>query len=198
MHFSVRYNVISLFALLPLLLSLGGMSCDESLPPRNDPPLVLAYSLAVHDGIVPVRNGLPGGLVGGFESFARNVYTEVLSDTQRIQFKIDITMRDQPENQATVFVERENLTNAFLLSGQILTLGLDTACHVYAYWDQRTNDGKPFWSFVKLTPGVTLSGEPFLASDPIVVVVSASVQVFKKVQPYHFPPREYTFIYWVF
>ena len=187
-----------LWILLLLLLSLGGLSCDESLPPRNDPPQVLAYSLAVHDGIVPVRNGLPSGLVGGFETFARNVYNEVLSDTQRIQFRIDITMRDQPENQATVIVDRQNLTNAFLLSGQILTVGIDTACHLYAYWNQHTNEGKPFWSFVKSSPGRTSSGEPYLASDPIVVVVSASVQVFKKVQPYHFPPTEYTFVYWVF
>ena len=184
-------------------------SCEESLPPRVDPPTVLLSSLEmIGTPLIVVRDSLPIGTQGAFEARVLNVYDEVLQDSARIRLTLEVTLPElskfkvfagsQGEQKATVRAGEESLVNSNLLWRGYLTVGVDTAVILRKLWNHRTDDGVPFWSLVNLHPGATNSGELFCQSDTLTLTVKGSVQVFNIVQPQVFPDMHIRIVYKVF
>jgi hypothetical protein len=183
-----------------VLIGIAGWSCDESLPPRTEPAEVLRTTFLIHQDqdVVVQDSEVVGTAEGTFEFFVKNVHDEVLQDSQRIEVKLTIWLQDQPEYRASVLSDRGALVNYQLVYGELLTIGVDTAVHILTQWSHRTQDGTPFWSFVKLVPMQSISGEPYLQSDPVHYIMQGTVQVFKNVQPYRIPEQHFSHSYKIF
>jgi len=181
---------------IPLIAgaALVAIQCDESLPVRTD-PRVVSYTVSVVEGTVQVSGGAPAGRTGAIDVKIKNIYAEVLQDTEKLEAVVTIWMRDMPDNKVVVRADRTDLVNTWILRGPVLTLGADTTAWISHQWNHRTGQGIPFWSFVDSTFGTTLSGMPYWESDPITFKVEATVQVFKHSAPYMVPAAEYTLIY---
>ncbi len=150
-------------------------------------------------GTVVIRDSIPVGMLGAFSSSVKNVYTEVLQDTQRIRMDVEVWLKDQPTARATIHGTEIDLVNRWLLvRGSLLTLGIDTAALVQKQWSHRTDAGVPFWNYSNLWPAATVSGESYCQSESLRFVGRATVQVFKNVQPKRLPDFEFTQIYQVF
>jgi hypothetical protein len=185
-------------AVILIFLALWG--CEESLPPRNDPPKVLETTFGVlYPGDILIRDSLPPGLQGGFGANVKNVYTEVLQDTARVRMDVEVWLKDQPSVRATVHATEKDVSNGWsVLSYPMLTLGIDTAAIIQKQWSHRTDAGIPFWAYLDLSPGATMEGEPFCESSATQLVARATIQAFKNVQPVRIQETEFTLTYKVF
>jgi hypothetical protein len=182
-----------------ILMVIMLVSCDESLPPREQPATVLLPSIEIlNPPIIAIRDSLPIGTTGAFLVKVLNVYDEVLQDTSRVRLELEIWLKDQPEHRAVVTATEEDLVNYRILTGRILTLGVDTAAIIQRQWDHRASDGVPFWRYVPTHPASTPSGEPFCESDTVTFGVKATVQIFNIVQPQVLPEWEFRIVYRVF
>jgi hypothetical protein len=182
-----------------ILMLITMVSCDESLPPREQPATVLVPSIEIlNPPIIAIRDSLPTGTTGAFLVKVLNVYDEVLQDTARVRLDLEIWLKDHPEHRAVVAATEEDLVNSRILSGRILTLGVDTAAIIQRQWDHRASDGVPFWRYVSTYPASTPSGVPFCESDTVTFRVKATVQLFNIVQPQILPEWEFRIVYRVF
>jgi len=180
-----------------LLFALCG--CDESLPPRNEPAQVLETSFQVlQPGTVIIRDSLAAGMQGAFSSSVKNVYVEVLQDTERVRLDVEVWLKDQPAARATIHATAHDLATGWVVSGSLLTLGVNTAAVVQKQWNHRTDAGIPFWDFADMHQGATASGQPYCESTPLTFAGRATVQAFKNVQPVKVPEFEFVLVYRVF
>jgi hypothetical protein len=185
-----------------ILLALGFWSCDESLPPRNDPAVVLQTSFLVnHPDILVMRDSLPaaGDMTGGFRASVENVYTEVLQDTEQVRLDVEVWLKDQPAARATIHATANDLVNIRMVQWNLLTIGIDSAAVVLKQWSHHTDAGIPFWNYASgMTPGYTKSGEKYCQTTPLKFAGRAKIQVFKRVQPVVVPAFEFQLVYQVF
>jgi hypothetical protein len=187
--------VYSLGILIVLSFSL---SCDETLPPRDEPRQALETSAIAVEGTVVVRGGVTDGLNGAFIMKVKNVYSEVLQGEEYVHGDVDVWLRDLPEQRTTVRATRSNLTNPNLVAAGLVTLGPDTTATLLTRWNHNTSLGQPFWGFGRLTLKFTTRGEPYLESDSLHFIATARIQVFKNVQAKTIGPFEYTLVYNIF
>lgn len=180
--------------MLILPLTLMGIRCDESLPVRTNPTPV-TYSFSLVEGTVLVSGGVPTGRTGAIDVKVKNIYDEVLQDTENIEAVVTIRIRDMPDKGAVIRADHNDLVNTWILQGGVMTLGTDTTAWIARQWEHRTDQGVPFWSFVDSSYGVTLSGMPYWESLPITFEAEATVQVFKHSAPYRIHAAEYTLSY---
>ncbi|MEW6509500.1 MAG: hypothetical protein AB1428_00935 [Bacteroidota bacterium] len=185
--------IVVLFA-----LSISCMGCEELLPPRNDPLAIVRAGFTFNEDIVVIRDSVPLNGMGWVEGWIENTYTEVLQDSQRVRLVVDISLKDDPAQSARVIADRNYLQERQYLSGQLLTLEPGKPVHIHRQWSHRTDGGTWFWAFVEMHQMITMSGEPYLESDPITFTVRASVQGFARVGAIHFGPTDYTLTYRVF
>jgi len=181
-----------------LLFLVAFTACDESLPPRADPDAVLVTTLYGLEGPVTINAGEQTSLAGSVFIELRNVHDEVLQDDARIGVTVEVWMKDQPQNRATIQLGRSDLMNGGIIQTGKVTLGPDSAANFLKRWNHRTNIGQPFWEFVRLTPRTTTHGVPYLESDPIPFVGEAAAQVFEHVQATRSQRVVFTFVYWIF
>ena len=185
----------SILAVVSWVLIASG--CDESLPPRTDPVNILQPSLTAPYDVIEMQDGIPIRSAGSFTPSLKNVYSEVLQKEADIQVTINVWLEKNPEAHRTIRLTAASLAYPVLSGGLITLLPRDSARFV-GWWDQRTDDGMPFWSFVPLTTKVGSNGEPYQDSDPIEFVAQVSIQIFKNVQPRTSPPIHYTSTYRLF
>jgi hypothetical protein len=172
--------------------------CDESLPPRNDPPAVLAVGLEAVSGTLVVRDSLPTGLEGAFRGSLTNVFIEVLQDSQRVRMVLDVYVKEHPEIRAHLVADRHYAEEAIYLNGELLTIPPRGTLHIYHTWSHRTDDGIWFWAFGPMTPGMTNAGEPYIESAPMTLVARGTVQGYKHAGAQPVGPVEATIRYRVF
>jgi hypothetical protein len=189
------------FPVLPaaIVMVIGPVGCDESLPPRIEPAVVLVPSISVLRPVsIAIRDSMPVGTAGAFEARVLNVYDDVLQDTARIRLNLELWLANQPEHRATITATEEDLVNYRILQGKVLTLGIDTAAIIRKQWNHRTSEGVFFWEIVPLYTSATPGGDPFCESDTVRFRVKGTVQVFNIVQPQILPEWEFRIVYRVF
>ena len=189
---------IPLAAARILLLSL--CACTESLPPPQQPPVVLSGSLQMllFGPSIPIRNGAPTGTAGGFEIRVTNIYDEVLQDSATVEATIDISLKDRPDIRTVVNADVGNLTTWEMLAGDILTIEPGSTAILLKQWTHRTQDGIPFWEYVPTFTAFTTGGVPYCQSDSVRYLVRGSVRLFKYAPSVLFPPQEISVTYQVF
>jgi hypothetical protein len=175
------------------------VSCDETLPPRNEPRQFLVTSAAGVDGTLTYREGVFEGSGGTILMHVRNTYDEVLQEEERIRGDVEVWMRDMPEKRATIHATKANLTNPGLVYAGMVTLGPDTTASLLKRWEHRatvgSDSGHFFWEFVDSTLKVNSRGESYYESAPVHFVGNARVQIFKNVQPVTIRHMEFTVVY---
>jgi len=181
----------------------GSVGCDETLPPRIAPPVVLQDSMFM-TGLTPwnrllvVRDSIPLGSTGAFDVEVKNIYDEVLSDSARIRVKLEIWLVEYPETRGTFTADEWDLKNFQILRRGHVTLGIDSSMIVVKKWNHRTDDGIPFWDVIPSYPGVSLDGQSFCQSDTVTLAVRGTVQTFEKVQPLPIEEQHIPVVYRVF
>jgi hypothetical protein len=173
-------------------------TCDESLPPRVEPQRFLRAEYAFATGVVEIRDSVAVGLGGAFTVSVRNLYAEVLQDSEAARVELDISLRDLPEQRGKAVATRRDLTDQSIVSRGLLTLLPNVDAIFLKQWEHRTSTGRRFWEFVRLTQKVTPRGEPYLESDPVNLVASGKVQLFKAKAPERLPQIHVALVYRIF
>ncbi len=180
--------------LLSCLMMLVFSTCEESLPPRNPPQDYLQTTLTASSSAVEVRDSTVTGLGGAIVVGVKNIYVEVLQDSEYARVDLDVWMRDIPAQRAHVVATRRELTNSGLISRGLLTLRPNETATFLKQWSHRTIQSRWFWEFVRLTPKVTPGGERYLESDTVFFVAEGKVQLFKATAPERLP----RIMFWTF
>ena len=171
-----------LLFLLSFALALSACSCDESLPPRDDPPNFLQPTFSPLSGrvVFPEGDTVAVGLVGNFLISIKNTYVEVLQGQEDIQVDIDMWLVNQPDKRGHIHGNRNNVLNYELLDSASLTLPPDSSVRILIGGDHRTLDGTRFWNYGNMR----LHSEPqqdYFLSDSMLFEATAKVRLFKYV-----------------
>lgn len=187
--------VACLVALAP-----GTFSCDESLPPHESPPNVLhTEDSVISDGHpILIRDGQPGGKRGAIQVRVRNVHDEVLQDSAVLAGRVEIWVKDHPEARTVFPLSSADVVTRSMLTGRLLTIGVDSTLVIIRQWSHYTDDGNPFWAYANLYPDATIDGVPFCRSDPLTLIVRCSLRIFKTYGQVQFPDLEVSVSYQVF
>lgn len=180
--------------------ALAGLSCDESLPPRESLPTVLASRMSIVSPgeSVVIRGGAPTGTRGAIELRVTNVYDEVLQDSFVLEGRAEIWLKNNPEVRAEIPLTIDHVVTTGLFRGRLLTIGTDTTMIMRRQWSHRTDDGVPFWDYLTLVPKTTMGGEPFCQSDTATFMARCSLRIFKSYGQVQFPDLEFRQVYQVF
>lgn len=194
--------IMAVAAVAAVILA-GAAGCDETLPPRIAPPVVLQDSMFM-TGLTPwsrllvVRDSLPLGSTGGFDVEVKNIYDEVLSDSARIRVKLEIWLLEYPEHRATFTADEWDLKTPQVLRRGHVTLGIDSSMIVVKKWNHRSDEGIPFWAVVPSYPGMSMDGQSYCQTDTVTLAVRGTVQTFEKVQPLPIEEQHIGVVYRVF
>lgn len=168
----------SVFAVVSVV-AVAFSTCDESLPPRVEPDVYLEAEYSVATGVVEIRDSEAVGLGGAFTVSVKNVYVEVLQESERARAEIDVWLRAMPEQRGKVIATRRELTDPSIVYGGLLTLRPNARATFLKQWNHTTLGGRRLWEFVRLTQKYTPRGEPYLESDTVRLAASGKVQLFQ-------------------
>jgi hypothetical protein len=184
----MRFNAKTLF--LPLVFVCLSLSCDESLPPRNDPTMLLAATLESFYSLGVTTNHLY------LTINVRNVYDETIQDTENISGTLEIVLRRNSLYRKTVQLSSSNLLTVSAYNGTTDQLTVDSGESVqlrYA-WDFSTDvEGSSPADFFRLYPDVECSSRKFAYKD--VFIVKGTVQLFRSVGKVSFGPVDVPLCY---
>jgi hypothetical protein len=174
-----------------------GSGCDESLPPRSDPVNILQPSLIPPHEIIEMKDGVPIREAGAIIVSLKNIYTEVLQKEADVEVLVNVWMATSSEVHRTIRLTALHMGHP-AMQGNLLTLLPQDSARFVALWDQRTDEGVPFWQYVHVTTKTGINDQTYQDSDPIEFVVQVSIRLFKNVQPRVSPPIHYTSTYRLF
>lgn len=173
--------------LVPLIL----LSCEELLPPRNDPKVVLAPSIAISSGVVTIRNQTYAS-GGSVVLRAVNVYDEVIQDQQRIRGTVTMSLGTHVQ---TILFTSSDLQTPTMLTGNTLTMRpLDTLVLMHI-WDHIADDDTPLWSLVRWNQLLDSKGAPYYQTDTTWFTITGSFQIFNRAQPMKLSPIRVPIVY---
>lgn len=173
-------------------------ACDESLPPREQPPEGLSASFRPNPGIVVIRDGVVPTWIGAVEGSLLNTYSEVLQGDARVSGTVEIWLTADPAQRVTFTLGPADLLTDWILTFTTVTLGVDSAAVFYRQWTHRTDSGRWFWEFVRLTNRLTPRGEPYRESDPVRLTGRATLQILDRIQRKRTPDVTFTLVYHLF
>ena len=181
--------------LLALCAVFCGLSCEEPLPPRSNPVMVLVPGTHLSNNVVRVERDLVKS--GGFVILSlRNVHDEVLSEEALVRANVTLSLREFPGSTHTLVYGQRDLVTPGLIVGNTLTLPVQHTLEIMQAWDHRMVTDKAYWQFGLLwNRRITDKGIVYWESDSVHLVVKATLQVFKRVQAVRFPPREFAIVY---
>lgn len=178
-----------------LCAALASLACEEVLPPRVDPDVVLVPDMALSGNVVHVERGevKSGGTIA---ISMRNVYDEVLSEEALVRANLAVSLRESPDSIHLFTYGPTDLVTQGLIVGNTLTLRVQQVAQLVRPWDHRTAAGTPFWEFgIRFSERMTSKGVTYYESDSLHLVVSATLQLFKRVQAARLPTKEFTIVY---
>ena len=181
-----------------MVFSFATLSCEEALPPRNEPRTFLVSTIELNPGPVVLQDSSETAREGSFILALRNIFDEVLQDSARVKATIEIWLKDDPSQRRVLVLDENDLSNVVVRFG-IATLGVDSAARFARAWNHRTDNGTLFWRFSRhLYLRYSHAGTPYCETDPMQFLATASIQLFKNVQPVKTRTFEFSLTYWVF
>ncbi len=172
--------------------------CEENLPPRDEPKEFLQTSLDVREGIVIIRTATTEGSAGSFDIRVKSTYSEVLQGDEYIQARLWVWLKGAPDQKGEVIASRRDLQNPAIVHAGKLTLAPNGIAYILKQGTHRTSEGKGFWEFVHLTRRVNSRGEVYFESDPVNLVATGTVQIFRNVQAEKLPQIQFSVVYYVY
>lgn len=199
---------ISLFGLL--FFSVCSLSCDETLPPREEPKKFLKASLNAKPLIVrmdvdssgQLPYGVPpypervSGTNGSLELSLVSYYNEVLQDEVQIRGTIDVWLAERPDVRTTVTITEADVDYPVFDPDGLLTLVPGDSVHSARQWSHIASNGRAFYRYGPLR----LSFDPatrrgYYESAPVRLNASGTFQVFKNVQAEKTEVFEFELVY---
>ncbi|MCC6395955.1 MAG: hypothetical protein IT282_02980 [Bacteroidetes bacterium] len=172
--------------------AIGAYGCDESLPPRTEPEVVLVPTMSITGPAVVVRFNeawTGGNIMLGM----KNVHDEVLSDKADVTATVTMYLRENPSASRTLTYKYSDIVTPGLVVGNTLTIRVGQSIELMQPWNHRTAAGAAFWmSGIKFNQRADSKGNPYWESDSVHLVVNASLKVFERVQAVKLPAREFT------
>lgn len=185
-----------------LLVALAALafSCDESLPPRRSPADFLKWELSMTGAGHPIeiRYEEPVHQQGALRIRVTNIYDEVLQDTAVLAGRLEIWVKGRPQARAILLLTISHLVTRKMLTGRLLTIGVDSTLEMFREWDHFTDSRIPVWQYARLYPDTTSGGALFCRSDPLTLVIRCSLRIFKSFGQIRLPDQEVTLTYHVF
>jgi hypothetical protein len=124
-----------------LLLS----SCDESLPPYQQPVNLLAIDrIEISQGTY----SLEGDYLVKFFIYGKNQFDETFSEAVNIEGKVEIWNKEKPDLFATLSLNNTNFSPNTNLSGNVLTIGPGEEFELLVTWNSHTDDGEDLADFI--------------------------------------------------
>lgn len=197
---ALRVATLPAPALLALILAVVWAGCDESLPPRFDPPEVLHPDVRMVGNTISLigydHDTLFTG--GNVRLSLTNVHDEVLSEDALIRATVTLYLKGKPDSVRTLRLGRDDLVAPPGFYGPVLTIGVHERVELLAVWDQRTDNGTPFWTFPRYHEAFDSKGRSYYQSDTVAMVATTSMQVFERVQPLEIVQRELPVVYEIY
>ena len=165
--------------------------CEESLPPRLEDPNAIAVDVRIFTGRITVQGGVVGGNAGIIEASITNVYTEVLQDTPAVNIRCRIWLADYPDSAGAATIDISSLATPRLVQNGMLTLLPRSSAVFDKHWGYTSRAGTPFWNMLPLKDMTDTQG-PYRLSEPVEVMMSDTVRVFKDLPDYTLGPRSFT------
>jgi len=175
------------------ILTLGvlPLSCDETLPPREEPRDFLTAELTGESRTLQVRV-YPDSIIDGVQQSLHirvmNLYEEVLQDTAKVNGSAEVWMTNTPSQMVVLQGDHFNLIGPTQVRNGLLTLepAGDQAerdlVHMVLSMGWTTSSGKFHWELVDTVWRTDRWGELYVQTAPIHFMARASMQVFKNVQ----------------
>ncbi|HXX65317.1 MAG TPA: hypothetical protein VEO56_16070 [Bacteroidota bacterium] len=177
-----------------LVALLGG--CQESLPPREEPQVVLRGDVSLLTTTIRF-NATDSSLFGSSGELimqVENIYSDVLQDTALLQATVSMYLEDEPQAVSTVIAGYPDVINSYqVLQGQILTLGVDTSVVFEKTSQYRTPSGVPLWQGLPFTHH-DLGNAHWWEAPPKTLVVDALLQAYQRLPAIHVR-KEFTVIF---
>ncbi len=180
----------TMFVLFIALANLGlsRFSCDESLPPHNEPGTL--FNGAISARYVSKNQTLLINLT------VKNIFDETLQDTANLTGSIQIVMSGAPEFHRAITIDRSRLTSRTQINpgSNVLTVNSGDSLTFSYQWDFTTDDNVrlPSDVFVKV-PDTQFAGR--FVSLPVSFLLSASIQVFTRTSLVTLFPATFVFVY---
>ncbi len=162
-------------------------SCEESLPPRNDPPKVLAVSLSAYYAYGYNTNELR------LTVDVVNIYDETLADTAAITGAVEIVWTRLPQYRKTFVLSPKSMVyyHGFNPStGELAFDPGDTLRFNYA-WDFTTDDSVSILDDFQYNP--SCPGRRIANSE--ILLLQSSVRIFSKVATIYSVPQLFKLCY---
>ncbi len=186
-----------------LLVALAGFvfSCDESLSPRTSPSNFLKWEVSIVGAGQPlvIRDWVPVNIQGSIRFRVTNLHDEVLQDSAILAGRVQVWIKGRPQIGADFPVTISDLMSRTLVTGKILTIGVDPTLemvHRWDYFDDRSDI--PIWQHLTLYPDKTEGGTQFCRSEAITLVFRCSLRIFKRFAQVRFPDLEVPVTFHVF
>jgi len=166
------------------------LSCDESLPPRNDPTILVVANLESLYSIGVTANQLY------LTVNVKNVYDEAIQDTEQISGTLEIALSRNLQYRKTVQLSRNNLLTVSAYDGAThqLTVNSGQTIQLRYGWDFSTEvQGSSPADFFHFYRDVECPFRQFAYKE--VFKVQGTVQLFKSVGPVTFGPVDVPLCY---
>ena len=208
------------FTKLLTLLALSVSSCEELLPPRDDPQDLLTATVTAQSGLfafvdTSTAQHLRWGQWSpdvffiesiGFVLAITNHYDEVLQGPPYLKGKMEVQV--SPTRRGTFEFEGGVYWPPTLIQGDMLTLEPGDTLYLQVAWDHFLRPGIPIWEKDWSGGAMTFLGTEFLPgfpfrlgkfrSPPVRLEITGSIQVFEKLPPVEVGKAELTAIYDVY
>ncbi len=162
------------------LAGLLALSCDESLPPRDQPGQFLSVVLNEYGEVFNI--GPFSANTALFRISVENTYDEVLQDSALMGGSVEVWDVARPNLRAVLPVKFAKTVPP--ISGGVITLDPNTELLVMVDWSHYVKDAVtdttiPIWSGVPSVAAIDSAGQEFQLVDPITIRARATIQPFK-------------------
>ena len=197
--------------MLVLCLAGSSWSCDEALPPREDPSGALTSSLDIASGVFEFR---PIAVVPPDTIYSinyldvslkiENHYVEVFQDSFKVTGGVEIWDAQYPERRALVSMSRPaKIIPSEAVARGILTLPPNSHVRFTTPWlhyltDTLTHRNEPAWVHAAMTERLDPAGETYFESVPVQLLAAVSLRLFRKTPPLKTDPIDFFIVYHVY
>lgn len=178
------------------LLSLCAWSCEELLPPRDQPKDFLISSFGIKSAILVIDAGPPFRRYDNLNMLftVANRYDDVLQDSAYGKATADIWLKNDPSIR--VHLEQQRIYDH--VTGGILTIRPNDSVVVQLGWDSRHPTPGYVWTRYRSTIHVDRQGRTYYQTEPIGMVAKGSIQLWKSLPAQSFEPIEFFVVYFIY
>ena len=172
-----------IFTLVTFTFCMSLLSCEESLPTRNEPENLIVGDFRLNSYRINVCASTSSPMIyKAFSVGIKNIFDETLQNSMKISVDLTLWTKYWPDVKRNIHFEKIN-------PNEIITIDPGTTYWIDIEWDHKDDNGNYIWDAVR--PAVNLSKW----GNEIEFYVSGTIQVFSNVQSIPTEEFEFTLLY---